>query len=75
MSTMPSPTTSAQTELGWFAAMSLITSTASRTDTTPSSFTSPGKTSSRRVNVAMFALLIVTVTRSAALMGWAREIV
>ena len=43
--------------------------------TTPSSLKSPGRTSSRRVKVAMTALPMVIVTRSAALIGWARVIV
>ena len=43
--------------------------------TTPSSFTSPGRTSSRRVKLAIRSLPMVIVTRSAALIGWARVIV
>jgi hypothetical protein len=37
--------------------------------TTPSSLKSPGRTSSRRVKVAMLALAMVIVTRSAWLIG------
>ena len=43
--------------------------------TTPSSFASPGRMSRRRVKVAMFALEIVTVIRSALVTGIASVIV
>ena len=54
---------------------SLRTTTMSWTLTTPSSLKSPGRTSSRRVKVAISALPMVIVTRSALLIGWARVIV
>ncbi len=77
MFTVPSPLTSRKIpriEHG-LAHAAARTSTASVEFTYPSSFTSPGKTSSRLVKVVIPLLPIVTVTRSARLIGLASVIV